>query len=151
MHRLLPVMALFACASTKYIEGKVEDTPDNREIVRAIERYRKGMERVDIAALLSMAHPWYFEDSGTAKGDDDYGYEGLKKVLTARLSQVKSVRYGIRYKKVSASKNRAKVHVFIDASYELASESGVKWQRKVDDNEINLIRDGSGWRFLSGM
>ena len=33
------------------------------------------------AALLALAHPNYYEDSGTPKGDDDYGYEGLKEVL----------------------------------------------------------------------
>lgn len=143
---------LGACASTDFIQGtKLEDTPENREMVRVIERYRRALERRDVAALLSMAHPWYFEDSGTAKGDDDYGYDGLKKVLATRLADVQSVRYGIQYKKVSFSGNRARVQVFIDASFQHVAEGREKWQRKTDDNEIELIKDDKGWRFLAGM
>ena len=39
------------------------------------------MEDRDATTLLSMAHPNYYEDSGTPSGQDDYGYDGLKDVL----------------------------------------------------------------------
>lgn len=145
-------MAVGACASTDYInDTKIEDTPENRELLKVLERYRRAMERRDTAALLAMAHPWYFEDSGTSKGDDDYGYEGLKQVLQKRMDQVKSVRYGMQYKKARIKGNRARVQVFIDASFQMTTENGDKWQRKVDDNELELLKDDRGWRFLAGM
>ncbi len=146
------LLVLAACASTRHIEGtKIEDTEDNRDIVRVIERYRRAMERRDAPALLAMAHPWYFEDSGTAKGDDDYGVQGLQKVLGDRLAQLKSIRYGIQYKQITRAGNRARVEIFIDGSYQMTAEGGDRWQRKADDNQIELIKDDKGWRFLSGM
>src|SRR4051812_40787954 len=75
------------CATYNIIPGtKVFDTKPNREILEICEKYRRALESKDAPTLLSLAHPNYYEDSGTPKGDDDYGYEGLKDVLAKRLS-----------------------------------------------------------------
>ena len=54
-----------------------------------VERYRHAMEDRDATTLLSLAHPNYYEDSGTPSGGDDYGYEGLKEVLSKRLGALR--------------------------------------------------------------
>ena len=67
------------CATVNTIPGtKVADTKSNREILDVCERYRHAMEDRDATTLLSLAHPNYYEDSGTPLASDDYGYEGLK-------------------------------------------------------------------------
>src|SRR6478736_280843 len=84
------------CATFNVIPG----TKANRELVDVCEKYRRAMEERDAPTLLAMAHPSYFEDSGTPKADDDYGYDGLKDVLMKRLSAVRGIRYNIEYRKV---------------------------------------------------
>jgi hypothetical protein len=147
---LLAATLLLGCATTDYIQGtKIPDTEENRAIVKTVERYRQAMERRDVVTLIALAHPWYTQRGGTG-GQDDYGYEGLKKVIQKRLGATKAVRYGIAYKKLTRNGSRAYVDVYIDASYQLAAETGDRWDRHQDDNRFELIWDGKTWRFLSG-
>src|SRR5262249_17366846 len=90
------------CATINLIPGtKVPDNKLNRELLDVCERYRHAMEDRDATTLLALAHPNYYEDSGTPKGDDDYGYDGLKEVLMRRMSQLRTLRYNIEYRKVT--------------------------------------------------
>jgi hypothetical protein len=140
------------CATYAVIPGtKVYDTKANREIIEVCERYRRAMEERDAATLLAMAHPNYYEDSGTPKGDDDYGYSGLRDVLSKRLAQLRTLRYNIEYRKVDIEGHHAKVDLRYDASFQLASEMGDRWERKQNDKRIDLEYDGKRWLIIAGM
>ncbi len=140
------------CATVNTIPGtKVADTKANREILDVCERYRHAMEDRDATTLLALAHPNYYEDSGTPKGDDDYGYEGLKQVLMARMAQLRTLRYNIEYRKVTLEGHRALVDIRYDASFQLATEMGDRWERKQNDKRIELENDGRRWLIISGM
>jgi len=141
-----------ACAPLLTIPGtKVADTKLNRELLELCEKYRHALEDRDAATLLSLAHPQYFEDSGTPKGDDDYGYDGLKDVLAKRLSSVKTMRYNIEYRKIEIEGTRAHVDIRYDASFQIATEMGDRWERKQNDKRIELEYDGKRWLIISGM
>jgi hypothetical protein len=145
---------LFAagCATIHVIPGtKVADNKLNRELVDVCERYRHALEERDSATLLALAHPNYYEDSGTPKGDDDYGYEGLKQVLSTRLSALKSVRYNIEYRNVTVQGHHADVDIRYDASFQLATEMGDRWEHKMNDKRIQLENDGHRWLIIAGM
>jgi hypothetical protein len=149
---LLGALLLARCATIMTIPGtKVTDTRVNREIIGVLERYRVALEEKDSATLLALAHPNYFEDSGTPKADDDYGYEGLKEVLVKRLGTVKTIRYNIEYRDVSVRGARAQVDIRYDASFELDTDLGNRWERKQNDKRIELERDGNRWLIISGM
>ena len=140
------------CATYNIIPGtKVFDTKPNREILEICEKYRHALESKDAPTLLSLAHPNYYEDSGTPKGDDDYGYEGLKDVLAKRLSALRTLRYNIEYRKVEIEGHRARVDIRYDASYQLATEMGDRWERKQNDKRIELENDGKRWLIIAGM
>ena len=94
---------------------------------------------------MSAVHP------GTPKADDDYGYEGLKDVLSRRLSQVKSMRYNIEYRKIEVENKHAKVDIRYDASFQLATELGDRWERKQRDKRIELENDVTRWLIIGGM
>jgi hypothetical protein len=159
MNRLcaLPLMAaaalsLGACAHARTIPGTlVIDTRENREILDICERYRHALEDRDGSQLLAIAHPQYYEDSGTPKADDDYGYEGLKEVLSKRLASVRAIRYNIEYRKIDVSGKHAKVDIRYDASFQIATEMGDRWERKQNDKRIELENDGRRWLIISGM
>src|SRR4051794_35911350 len=119
------------CATVAVIPGTtVHDTKQNREILEICEKYRRAMEERDAATLLALAHPQYYEDSGTPKGDDDYGYQGLRDVLGKRLAQLRTLRYNIEYRSIEIEGNHARVDIRYDASFQLATEMGDRWERK---------------------
>lgn len=157
MNRLrlvLVALSLWAggCATISVIPGtKVPDTKANRELLEVCERYRHAMEDRDVATLLALAHPNYYEDSGTPSGNDDYGYDGLKDVLQKRLAAVKTLRYNIEYRRVQIEGHHAQVDIRYDASFQLATEMGDRWERKQNDKRIELENDGKCWLIIAGM
>ena len=162
LHNLFALFAVWTmlsgCATAPRIPGtKVEDTRFNREPIEVCERYRHALEDRDAETLVQMASPNYFEDSGTPKAEDDYGYDGLKAVINARLVALKSVRYNVEYRNVLAKQQRAKkgsraaVDIRYDASFQLATELGDRWERKQNEKRLELEFDGNKWLFVSGM
>jgi hypothetical protein len=148
-------MALSAgCAHRDVIPGtNVADTEVNREIIKTVEDYRQSIESRDVERLLMLASEKYSEDSGTPRTDDDYKYDGLKHVLTNRLSRVRSIRYTIQYRNVRMISDReAEVEVHLNGSFELMSESGERYRNIDDFHHFFLERSARDrWKFLSGM
>ena len=141
------------CSSTSsYIRGtRVADTPENRTIIGVIERYRLAVESKNTPALMKMAAKGYWEDGGTPSGADDYGYDGLREVLTGRFMRADEIRYSMKYVKVRRQGQRAYVEVIIDASYTISTSQGEQRMDQRDQNEIVLEWDGEHWMFVSGM
>ena len=101
-----------------------------------------------------MASPRYFEDSGTPAGADDYDYAGLRDVLEARFSKIRTMRYEIRYHKIAEDRRDAgQIHIDYTyrASFQLETATGDRWFRRVADNRLTLERVGQEWRILAGM
>jgi hypothetical protein len=155
--RLALVLALAAgagCAHNDVIPGtNVVDTEMNRAIIKTVEDYRSSIEARDVDRLLMLASDKYSEDSGTPRTDDDYRYDGLKHVLTSRLSRVRSIRYSIQYRNIRmVSDNEAEVEVHLNGSFELMSENGERYRNVDDYHHFMLERTAKDrWKFLSGM
>jgi hypothetical protein len=163
MNRLFLIAVIFTiagCATKKVYIGctRVPFTTSNKSVLDAVEAYRLAVEKGDADTLMTMAHEQYWEDSGTPSGSDDYGYEGLKTVLSTRLAQATEIRYTMRYMGVSqeckelAAGCKATVDVLIDASFTIQNAIG-KASRpdKRDQNQLLLEWNGTRWMFLSGM
>lgn len=127
------LLSLFAgCATSRIPNTDVPDTGENRDVIAFCERYRHAVESRDARALLAMASPRYFEDGGTPDGTDDYGLDGLQRLLTAWADEVNEVRYEIRYRRVSVSEsNSRRLHVEFTytGSYTLRRPAGVESDR----------------------
>jgi hypothetical protein len=157
--RLLLALALglplAACAGTRLIPNtSVPDTSENREVINVCERYRRALESRDTVTLLALASPRYYEDSGTPKPDDDYGYDGLRHVIADRLSRLRSVRYEMEYRNVEIRGDRAEVEVYIDASFQIATavEGIDQYKHFTEYNKLELERaGGTRWLITRGM
>jgi hypothetical protein len=146
------LVTIAGCAHRDYFPGTtILRTEQNREIIEIVEQYRRRLIERNIEGMLVLASDKYFEDSGTPRSDDDYGYEGLKEVLTRKLQRVKSLRYEIEYRSIRVIGPRAEVEVFLDGSFELAAESGDRYRRVNDYHRFVLERANDRWKFLSGM
>jgi hypothetical protein len=141
------------CAHQSTLAGTtVADTADNRAVLETIEQYRLRLIEKNVEGLLVLASDRYFEDSGTPTAEDDYGYDGLKFVLSKSLARLKSVRYDVQYRSVRVQGNRAEVEVYLSGAFELIAESGDRYRRVGDYHRFVLERNGKEkWKFLSGM
>jgi hypothetical protein len=145
---------LLGGCSHEYIPNtQVEDSDFNRDVIAYCEDYRHAVERRNVELLLRMADPRYYEDGATVDTSDDLDFEGLKKYLKERFALTSQIRYEIFYRDISIGRNN---QVFVDytysASYKIPSPTGDEvWRRRVADNRLELVRDGSKFRILSGM
>jgi hypothetical protein len=149
----LGLVASAGCAHEDYFPGTtILRSEQNRKIVETVEEYRKRLLERNVEGLLVLASDKYFEDSGTPRSDDDYGYEGLRSVLQNQLKRVKSMRYEIEYRTIKVTGRRAEVEVFLDGSFELAADAGDRYRRVNDYHRFVLEQVGDDeWKFLSGM
>ena len=145
--------AMVGCGHTRYLAGtNIPATEDNLAVVETIEQYRAFLIEKNIEGLLLLASKEYFEDGGTPQANDDYGYDGLREVLTRHLGRVQSLRYDIEYQRVTMRGDRAEVDAFLNGAFELQSETGERYRRVNDRHRFVLERTSNNkWRFLSGM
>ena len=133
------------CAHRNYFPGTtIIRSEENRLIIQTVEEYRQRLMQRNVVGLLALASPNYFEDSGTPRSDDDYGYDGLRKVLEGEMPRVKSLRYDIEYRNIRVSGKQAEVEVFLDGSFEVSSsEAGDRYRRVNDYHRFLLEKDAT--------
>lgn len=146
------ILAAAGCSKTYIPNTDVEDSGINREVIQVCEKYRHAMEDRDVAQLVKLMSPGYFEDGGNTKNDDDADYDKIRSFLTGDFLKTSGVRYEIRYRRVTFTETN---HVFVDFTYAAAWKlPGVKndeWHHKVADNRLDLIRDGDSYKIMAGM
>jgi hypothetical protein len=148
------------CSAGPTIPGtEIPDTEDNRQILGVLERYRTAFVSRDAAAVLSTAHPTYYDDSGTDDPSDDTTYAELGPLLRRRLSQIDSIRFTVDYLEILGEGDRAVVRVWVDASFRFKplldsygdARASPTYSRVQDHSEFELVREGPNWLIVSGM
>ena len=153
---LLPVLVVaisaFGCSKSYIPNTDVEDSSDNRKIISFCEEYRHAVEDKDVGALLKLASPRYYEDGGNTNPEDDLDFDGLKDYLTSTFVKTQTIRYEIRYRKVTFSESKK---VFVEysysASYRMPGLKGEEWKHTVADNRLELVPEGESFKITAGM
>jgi hypothetical protein len=152
MPALLCCLALLGCAKTYIPNTDIVDSSENRQVVLFCEEYRHALEDKNVAQLLKMMSPAYFEDGGNTKNEDDADYDRIREFLTGDFLKTTGIRYEVRYRRVTFTQTN---HVYVDYSYAAAWKlPGVKtdeWHHKVSDNRLDLVRDHDSFKILGGM
>ena len=148
---LMLAAGLAACNKQYIPNTAIEDTPENREVVNYCERYRHAIEDLNVGLLLSMASPRYFDNSGTATGDDDFDRRGLEKILVERFESVDAIRYEIKYRDVYEGEGRVYVDYTYTMSFQYEVDGKSQWANKTADNRLELERVDGGFLIVSGM
>jgi hypothetical protein len=141
------------CARDVIPNTDVEDTPEARDVIDFVERYRVAVSERNVPKLLAMASPDYFDDMGTPQGDDDVDREGLEERLKATFgSDLLAVHYDIRYRDVVFLPTKILVDFTYIGRFRIATADGSRWERRLSDNRMVLTRTEDG-KFLiaSGM
>lgn len=141
-----------ACSPAVIPNTDVVDTPQNRDVITFCERYRRAVELKNVGQLLEMAAPTYYEDSGTLDPTDDLDRAGLADYLRNKYVETDSVRYEIRYRRVSAGRqDRLLVDYTYSASFRVPTTNGQEWRRKVSENRLEIIPSGDKFLIVAGM
>ena len=148
---LLALVALPGCAQHYIPNTDVEDNDENRKLVSFCERYRHAVEGKDIATLLKLAAPSYYEDGGNADPTDDIDYAGLKAYLTTKFQDATAIRYEMRYRRIAKEKDLVYIDYTYSASYRIPGPKGDEWRRKVEDNRLELVPYQDEYRIVAGM
>ena len=145
-------IAAAGCSPSYIPNTDVEDNSDNRKVISFCEDYRHAVEEKDVGKLLKLASPRYFEDGGNTNPDDDMDFDGLKDYLTASFVKTQTIRYEIRYRKVTFGENKK---VFVEysysASFRIPGLKGEEWKHTVADNRLVLTTEGESYKILEGM
>jgi len=145
------LITVAACGAGTIPNTTVDDTPANREVIDFCESYRHALEQRDVGALLAMASPRYYENSGTPEGTDDYDITGLREILRDRMPRVHTVRYEFRYRRIFTERDHVMVDYTYSGSFRVETDEGHRWFRRVADNRLELERVGGQFRIVAGM
>jgi len=146
------LVVLVGCATHQIPNTRVEDTPENREVIDFVEEYRVAVEQRNTAKLLKLASKDYFDDMGTPGGSDDIDYDGLAKGLERLHAELLDARYQISYRGLTyASNDRVLVDLLYTGWFRVETADGPQWKRRLEPHRIVLGREKDGLRVLSGM
>jgi hypothetical protein len=144
-------LALTSCAPRRIPGTDIRDTADTRAIIAAIDTYRQAAERRDVAAILAIASPKYFDDAGTIDPGDDIDFAKLEKRLTEDYGKVTALRLDIGVKRIEVEDDRARAFVFYDSAYRIETRVGEVPKQASDVHRMQFVRENGAWRFLSGL
>lgn len=130
---------------------EILDTDFNRDVVNLCERYRHGVEDLNVGLLLTLASPRYFDNSGTPTGDDDVDKAGLEAVLDERLSPIEEIRFEIKYRDIFEQNNVIYVEYTYTMSFQYTVDGETKWNNYTGDNRLELENAENSFLILSGM
>jgi hypothetical protein len=147
------LVALSACTHDKIPNTEVEDTPEARDVVAFVEKYRQAVVDRDVNKLVQLASKDYYDDMGTPQGDDDVDLDGLRERLAATFrAELLSVHYDIRYRDVTFLPTKVLVDYTYIGRFRLISPEGSRWERRLADNRMVLGREKNGtYAIMSGM
>lgn len=153
--RALAPLALLAalapgCGPEMIPNTDVPDNAENRAVIGFVEDYRHAVERRNVSEILALVSPQFFDDNGTIPTDDDRDYDRLREQL-ARFEQLLDVRYEMRYRNVTYRPDRIFVDVTYTASFKVATPQGDRWETRLRDNRIELVREDGEFRIISGI
>ncbi|MCK5808609.1 hypothetical protein KAH37_06470 [bacterium] len=156
---------LFASCSKKMIAGtKIEDTPQNHEILDVFYAYRQAMEKMDVENLEPLISKNYYDKNGTDVTTDDVDYEGIIKFLQSEEYQSLTKLHSTYVMKDLQIKSETEAVIFYFyelqarrksnlpiSEQELAVSKGGRWLKVADDMIMVLRKEGDKWLIVSGL
>lgn len=144
------LLVVAGCTTGNIPNTDVPDNTENREVVDFVERYRHAVERRRVGEILALVSERFYDDNGTISSNDDRDYDRLRQDL-ARFEQLLDVRYEMRYRRVTFRADRVLVDYTYTASFKIATPSGDRWETRLRDNRIELVRESGEFRIISGI
>jgi hypothetical protein len=148
---LLLSQLLAGCQGDLIPNTDVPDTSENREAIEFVEDYRHAVEARNVGAVLGLVSERFYDDNGTITTIDDRDYDRLAEQLRVFGERLLDVRYEMRYRRVTYRPDRILVDYTYTSSFKIATPGGDRWETRLRDNRIELVRESEGLRIVSGI
>ncbi len=143
---------LSGCAHSTLAGTNIPDTDDTRAIYAIVLDIDQAMEKRDADGILKHVSERYFEDNGTARQEDDYGYAELKgRILPESLATTQEVQLDLLVQDIVVEGERAHVDLRYNSRARLNLPAGEMWDSHKDFNRIELLLEKGNWRIVSGL
>lgn len=158
MHRfvlLLPLLFLFACKPSLLPNTSVPDTKFNRAVVDFLGEYRKAFEERNVAGIVALASPEYFDNGGSPDPKKSINYEQLQQKLTQSFEKIESASLQLHVQHIAERDQFVDVvYYFVERAY-VKYPAGSQWMVANDVNRMVLLKKGKsykdGFEVMSGL
>lgn len=147
---LLLALMWVGCGPRLIPGTEIQDTPDTREMLLVVERFRVALENKDAKTLATLTSPQFHDESGTPDPEDDLDATQLEEQLTRRFSKLQEVRVELDVRKIDVEKDVAKLIYYYTVSFRPTTLGG-RAQRDSDLKLMTLERIDKEWKITSGI
>lgn len=153
----LSLAAMVGCKPDLLPGTNIEDTAENRAVIKFVERYRSAVESLSADAVLELVASDYFEDRGTPAEADDYGVEKLREQLRVRFEHIRVIQLKVDVQHVRYIPDEDLIHVYIRylQRAHLELPAGNQWVTDSDTNRLVLrqtgLSPGDGLLIVAGL
>lgn len=148
---VLGLTALSACAHANIPGTEIEDTDDNRKILSLVEEYKNAVERLDVAAVMALVSPRFYENNGNTDESDDYDYNGLASTLKENFERTKAMQLVLRIDDIQVEDNSAYAEFYYEIRAHNDYPSGLKWETETDRSRLRFERVEDKWLIVAGL
>ncbi len=146
-------LLIAGCAHGKIPQTNIDDTDENRELLKIVETYHRAIEARDVDALVSLLSPRYYEDNGNTNSEDDYSLVGLKTGISSEFESTKDLQLKLRVDSIEIDENEDKAFVYVFYTIRAQTEfpAGTKWKTATDRARFEFERKDGRWLLLAGI
>ena len=93
----------------------------------------------------------YYEDNGTLKGEDDYGYSELSEKFSGLFGSVKALKLDLFLDKIQVDEREAKLNFSYEIKFRISYPTGDRWAVESDKDQMVLKLEEGNWKIASGL
>jgi ketosteroid isomerase-like protein len=150
---VLVAMWAGACAHATIPHTEIEDTPENRQILKIVESYHRALENRDADALVILLSPRYYEDNGNVDSQDDYDLEGLREGIIKDFERTQRIQLDMKVEDIVVNDETETAFAYVLYSLKAQSDFpvGPKWKTSSDRARFEFERRNNRWLIVSGI
>lgn len=142
-----------ACAPHVLPGTDIKETKETRAMYGVVQQWVKAMNDRDVAGVLAVVAPDYFDEAGTPDPADDLDRGRLEKALTEDFARVEGTKLAvtIRHMDVEPGAQTAAVELYYDSYYRVVTPSGAIPRRDADVYRLRMKKADGAWKIASGI
>ncbi len=147
------VLAVAACAPKLLPGTDVKETRDTRAIYDVIQQWVKAMNEKNVAGVLALVAPDYYDDAGTPDPSDDMDREKLERTLAEDFARIEGQKLGVTIRRidVDGAAGTATAELYYDSYYRVRTPAGEIPRRDSDVYRLRLKKLADAWKITGGL
>ena len=143
---------MVGCAHSTIPGTDIQDTEDNRSVLKVLDQLQKALQARDSDTVLSLVSPTYFEDMGTIDNRDDFGFEEFRdSILNQNIEKIAELYLKIDVHDVQVEGDQAFIDIRYRTRAKLSLPSGSTWTQDSDFSRVSFAREQGRWLVVSGL